>query len=163
MFLFDKIDVFVKNSLELIKNSESVIEKIVNTKKSNDSGNNHKDEEKEEQGARNADSADSGEEGSSSDEVSIESPLTSKNQATTSKASTKNNKKSKKLKTKLGKTIKNVIIHENIYNYFNKNKKLNTIDFEFEIKKAMHLRELKKIQKFNEKVNKSFQRVEEIL
>lgn len=81
---------FVKNSLELIKSSESVIERILNSKKSNENANSlPKDGESESEGDF------------SSDDGIDSSIKTNPNSKSTFK-------KSKKLKTKLGRTIKNV-------------------------------------------------------
>ena len=79
---------FVKSSLELIKSSESVIEKIVNSKRPHEAAAAM---------ATAAAESESGGEGSfsSADETSVAKTIS---------------KKSKKLKTKLGKTIKNVFI-----------------------------------------------------
>lgn len=92
-YMIPEIDVFVKNSLELIKSSESVIERIVNSKKSSEQGGAGPGKSRvdgESESEAEADSSDGGDKSTST--------------------GFKISKKSKKLKTKLGRTIKNVKI-----------------------------------------------------
>ena len=95
-YMIPEIDVFVKNSLELIKSSESVIESIVNMKKSDETSGDAGTTS-----GRQAEGGESESDGESSDgEFGATKP--------TSSVSKSALKKSIKLKTKLGRTIKNV-------------------------------------------------------
>lgn len=155
-----KIDVFVKNSLELIRSSESVIERIVNAKKSNENESVTAASSKLSSCPARPANEESGDDGASSSASSDDLSVLQSNKPASkslSTAATKLTSNSKKLKTKLGRTIKNVKLN------LKSHQKFNNFTISFYFTQAMHLRELKKIQKFKEKIDESFIRIEEIL
>lgn len=97
----------MKNSLELIKSSESVIDRIVSVKKSDDSGGRSVAGDGGGGCGAGAES-DSDADGMSSDGGEFGASSSSSKLGSGSSSAKSALKKSKKLKTKLGRTIKNV-------------------------------------------------------